>query len=201
MATREGRAQPAQYPEIRITRTRAAGFAHHNGHMPADVSLERITEDHRPTVERLWQLYMHDLSEYRSLLPDAEGLYRWGRLPLYFGDSDRCGYLIRRAGDLAGFALVRGLEADARVVGEFFVVRAVRRQQVGRRATHLLFDRHPGRWEIPFQEINAGAARFWRAVATEAVGSTWTEERRSIPGKPGLTPDTWVLLDTLAEHR
>jgi predicted acetyltransferase len=168
--------------------------------MSDDVSLELITEDHRPTVERLWQLYMHDLSEYRSFLPDAEGLYKWGRLPLYFGESDRCGYLIRH-GDLAGFVLVRGLDADARVVGEFFVVRAVRRQQVGRRTMHRLFDLHPGPWEIPFQENNAGAARFWRAVATETAGSSWTEERRTIPDKPALAPDTWILLDTLAEHR
>ena len=168
--------------------------------MPDDVFLEPISDRHRPTVERLWQLYMHDLSEYRGHLPDTEGLYRWGRLPLYFGDSDRCGYLIHRDGDLVGFALIRGLEADARVVGEFFVVRAVRRQRVGRLTMHRLFERHPGRWEIPFQENNAGAARFWRAVATERVGSAWTEERRQIPDKPALAPDTWVLLDTVAGH-
>jgi predicted acetyltransferase len=167
--------------------------------MSEDVSLDRITEDHRPAVERLWQLYMHDLSEHRGYLPDADGLYTWGRLPLYFGDPDRCGYLIRRSGGLAGFALVRGLDADARVVGEFFVVRALRRRQVGRRAARHLFDRHPGRWEIPFQESNAGAARFWRAVATEAAGSSWTEEQRPLPDKPALVPDTWVVLETPAQ--
>lgn len=162
------------------------------------MSLEPIRAEHRPTVERLWQLYMHDLSEYRGILPDAEGLYRWGRLPLYFGDPDRVGYLIRRGVDLAGFVLIRGLEADARVVGEFFVVRALRRQQVGRQAMRLVLERHSGQWEIPFQENNTGAARFWRAVASEEAGSAWTEERRPLPDKPALVPDTWVLLDTSA---
>lgn len=168
--------------------------------MPDDVSLELVSGEHRSTVERLWQLYMHDLSEFRGSLPDAEGLYKWGRLPLYFGDSDRCGYLVRRSDDVAGFAFVRGLDAEARVVGEFFVVRALRRQQVGRQTMHRLFERHPGRWEIPFQENNTGAARFWRAVATEVAGSAWTEELRPIPDKPQLHPDTWLLLDTAADH-
>jgi hypothetical protein len=49
--------------------------------------------------------------------------------------------------------------------------------------------------------ISARNWRFWRAVATEVAGSSWTEERRPIPDKPAVAPDTWVLLDTLADQR
>ncbi len=35
----------------------------------------------RPLVEQLWQLYSHDLSEFRATFPDATGLFRAGRLP------------------------------------------------------------------------------------------------------------------------
>ena len=38
-----------------------------------------------PVVERLWQLYSHDMSEIRGTLPNQEGLYKPGRLATYLG--------------------------------------------------------------------------------------------------------------------
>jgi predicted acetyltransferase len=158
--------------------------------------VEPLEPEQRPVIERLWQLYAHDLSEFRGSMPDEQGLYRLGRLPAYLGGPDRAGYLVRVGPELAGFALVRGLEREPRVVGEFFVVRASRRQHVGHRAALQLLERLAGEWEIPFQEANQGAARFWRRVATDAVGTAWREELRPVPGKPHVPPDTWLLLDT-----
>lgn len=162
------------------------------------VVLRLATADDRPVVERLWQLYAHDLSELRGSMPDAEGLFKPGRLPLYFEEPDRCVYVLSRDDVPAGFAMVRGLREGPRVMGEFFVVRAARRQGAGHDAAVQLLDRHPGPWEIAFQEENAGAARFWRRVAREAAarGGSWREERRPVPGKPEVQPDTWLLLDT-----
>jgi predicted acetyltransferase len=70
---------------------------------------------------------------------------------------------VRVGPDPAGFVFVRGLAAGAGplVMGEFLVVRAVRRRGVGRAAARMVLARHPGAWEIPFQEANAEAARFW----------------------------------------
>jgi predicted acetyltransferase len=78
----------------------------------------------------------------------------------------------------------------------FFVVRGVRRQNVGRVAALEMLRRHPGAWEIPFQEENAGAARFWREVADVAVRGEWTEERRPVPMKPHIPGDVWIILDS-----
>jgi predicted acetyltransferase len=164
---------------------------------------------HRPAVEALWQLYQHDLSEFRGTLPDAAGRYRSARLASFFEDPDRTGHLILTpgrgrpagAGDApAGFALVRGLAQDRRVMGEFFVVRALRRHGVGRRAAAQVLARHPGPWEIPFQEENPGAARFWRGLATDLAGDAWHEERRPVPNLPGSPPDVWLRLTAGPEH-
>jgi predicted acetyltransferase len=154
------------------------------------------TSEQRHAAERLWQLYVHDLSEFRGSMPNEQGLYKLGRLPGFFEDPDRCGYLIYCEQALAGFAFVRGLSMEPKVVGEFFIVRAVRRQRVGYEAAVKLLHLHSGCWEIPFQEENPGAARFWRRVATETVGPAVKEERRPVPGKPAIPPDTWLVLTT-----
>jgi predicted acetyltransferase len=159
-------------------------------------SLRLVAGEDRLVLDRLWQLYAHDLSEFRGSMPDEHGRYGLGRLPMYLDDPDRAAYLIYRGSALAGFALIRGLSGEPRVIGEFFVVRAARRHGVGHRAALELLGRYPGRWEIAFQEENSAAARFWRAVATAAVGEAWTEELRPIPNKPEATPDVWLLLGT-----
>jgi predicted acetyltransferase len=165
--------------------------------MPGSTSLRLLTTpQQRRVTERLWQLYRHDLSEFRGYMPDSEGLYQPGRLPTFFEDPDRCGYLIYSDQVPAGFAFIRGLTNEQKVVGEFFVVRAARRQRVGYEAAMALLRLHPGRWAIPFQEENQAAARFWRRVAADATGAACEEEERPVPGKPGIPPDTWLLLDS-----
>jgi predicted acetyltransferase len=153
--------------------------------------LQPITLRHRPTVSRLWQLYQHDLSEFRGTKPDARGRFKTDRLRRYLSDADRTGYLFRQGPHLAGFALVRGIGGPLRVMGEFFVVRAARRQRVGHDAAVAVMQRHPGTWEIAFQEDNIGAARFWRELAS---GRPHREERRPVPDKPEVPPDTWLIL-------
>jgi predicted acetyltransferase len=155
------------------------------------IALQRITRGYRATLARLWQLYQHDLSEFRGSMPDNRGHYKTDRLRRYLHDSDRTCYLFRHGPHLAGFALVRGLHGDRRVMGEFFVVRGARRQGVGHRAALAVVEAHPGTWEIAFQEENLAAAKFWRSFA---VGRPHREERRPVPDKPDVPPDTWLIL-------
>jgi predicted acetyltransferase len=163
--------------------------------MPGPTSLRLIaTRQQRRVTERLWQLYRHDLSEFRGSVPDSEGLYKPGRLPTFFEDPDRCGYLIYSDQAPAGFGLIRGLTEEQKVMGEFFVVRAVRRQRVGHEAAMSLLRLHPGRWAIPFQEENQGAARFWRRGGRNRGGL----RRRGAAG-PRETGDTTGHL-AAAEH-
>lgn len=160
--------------------------------------LEPVDDQNRPVVERLWQLYRHDMSSFLGSLPDPAGCYTPGRLPSYFDDADRCGYLLTSGSQLAGFAFVIGTKSEPRIMGDFFVVRALRRGGVGRAAARAVLAAHPGDWEVPFQEVNAGAARFWRQLATELVGDGWSEEARPVPGKPQVPPDRWISLATPA---
>jgi predicted acetyltransferase len=162
----------------------------------AQVTVLEVGNESRAVIERLAQLERHDLSEFRGTLPNADGVYEIRWLPLFFEDAERRTYLIECDGALAGFALTRPLDGEVTSLTAFFVVRALRRRGVGHTAALELLRQRPGKWGIAFQEENPGAARFWRRVATDAVGPAWVEEPRPVPSQPDLPPDIWIFLDS-----
>jgi len=93
-----------------------------------------------------------------------------------------------------GFVFVSQLTSQARLMSEFFVVRGLRGHGIARAAVDELFALYPGEWEIPFQERNVAAARFWRRVASDVAGENAREELRPVPGKPEVPPDVWLTL-------
>lgn len=169
-------------------------------HDPARLVLRPTTPADRPLLERLWLLFRHDMSDVTGALPDATGEFRREPLDAAFTEPGWQGFVAHLEGGAgpaaAGFALVRGTDKDTRVLSSFFVVRGARRGGVGRRLAAHVLAAFPGRWEIAFQDANRPAVRFWRQVATEAAGEDWTEERRPVPGRPDVPPDTWITLVT-----
>ena len=143
-------------------------------------------------VEHLWQPYSHDLSEFRGSTPRPDGTFKRGHLDSFRPDDSNVAVYLAAQGDRpVGFALVRGLERDARVMGEFFVVRSVRRTGVARAFAEQVVRAHPGTWWIAFQEENEKAARFWRRLGAEVLTGS-AEELRGVPGKPYIPPDVWL---------
>ncbi|MCT9082428.1 GNAT family N-acetyltransferase [Streptomyces fulvoviolaceus] len=158
-----------------------------------DLTVRPAIPADRPTVERLWLMFRHDLSGFGGQLPNPDGTFRSERLEAAFsGDVDWAPYLISRGGHPVGFAFVRGLSGPTRVLNSFFVVRGVRRAGIGMRAVEDVVARHPGQWTVAFQDDNIGAVRFWRRVGEALAPGAWTEERRSVPQRPDLAPDVWV---------
>ncbi|MCQ9181356.1 GNAT family N-acetyltransferase [Streptomyces sp. IBSBF 2953] len=163
-----------------------------------DLSVRRATDADRAVLERLWLLFRHDLSGFMGVLPDPDGTFRSDRLQAAFDDADWAPYLLTSGERPVGLAVVRGLGGPVRVLNSFFVVRGARRSGIGLRAVHEVVARHPGPWEIAFQDVNEGAAHFWRRVAAEIAGDAWTEEHRPVPHRPDLPPDAWISFEVSA---
>lgn len=161
-----------------------------------DVTLRAATDAGRPVLERLWLMFRHDLSEFRGVLPNPDGTFRSERLLAAFHDPDWMAYVLTADENPVGLAVIRGLTSRSRVLSGFFVVRGARRTGVGLRAVRELIGRHPGHWEIPFQDDNAAAVGFWRRVASDTAPGKWTEDRHRAPGKPDLPRDVWICFDT-----
>ncbi|MER5542126.1 GNAT family N-acetyltransferase [Streptomyces sp. NPDC002589] len=159
---------------------------------PADLTVRPATPEDRPTVERLWLMFHHDLSEFRGSLPCPDGAFRNERVECAFTRRDWAPYLFQCDGRPVGFAFVRALDRPVRVLNSFFVVRGARRRGIGTRAVRDVLRRHPGAWEIAFQHDNPAAVRFWPSVARDLAGDAWTRELRPVPDRPEVPPDVWI---------
>lgn len=157
------------------------------------ISVRRASAGDRPMVERLWLMFRHDMSEFGGQLPNPDGTFRAERLAAAFDDRNWACYVFAGPEDRpVGFAIVRGLAGPVRVLSSFFVVRSARRAGVGLQAVGAIVAEHPGPWAVAFQDANAAAVRFWRRAAEEVAGRDWSEERKAVPGRPGLPPDVWI---------
>ncbi|MEV6502525.1 GNAT family N-acetyltransferase [Streptomyces prunicolor] len=162
------------------------------------VHVRPATPADRPTIERLWLMFRHDMSEFgtreRLQLPNTDGTFRSERVDAAFDgrDGDWAPYLFWSGEHPVGLAFVRGITTPTRVLNSFFVVRGARRGGVGMRAVRDVVARYPGEWEVAFQDGNPGAVAFWRRVGEELAPGEWGEERRPVPERPDLAPDVWV---------
>jgi predicted acetyltransferase len=151
------------------------------------ISLASVSE--APVLENLLELYIHDLS---AVFPDMtigpDGRFGYPKLSRYWSEPNvRFPFLVRRAGQLAGFVLAvhgttAGAEPDGFDIAEFFVLRNQRRAGVGRLAARALWNRLPGHWTVRVSEGNLGALPFWASVIQEYSAGRVTQSER--PGKP-----------------
>lgn len=163
------------------------------------------TDADYPIVKNLVRFYVYDFTEFcgwdcpeNGLFDGSDDLPRyWGRAPenlAYDWQPSWKGYpfLVRIAGKLAGFALVRQMSDDPPSfdMGEFFVLRKYRRQGVGRHIAHAMFDRFRGRWQVKQLGCNTPAQVFWwRVIDTYTNGDFQDEALPLRPNHQG-EPDT-----------
>ena len=133
--------------------------------MPITVDL--ATSDETDALLNLWQFYMKDLAKFRDSEVLADGRYRDDRLRTYLAYEEHWPFLIKRKGEIVGFALVRKSKPDTFLIGEFFIKSEFRRNGVGGLAVSEILQKFLGNWEIPFQNENSNAAAFWRRTIPE----------------------------------
>lgn len=161
------------------------------------VDLLDLTQEQHLIIERFWQLFLHDLSEFRHSAPDEHGAFKRRHLePYLVPDEDRAAYVVYGPTGPIGFALVAGLAGAVRKFDQFSIVRSQRRARLGRVAAETTLRRHPGRWEIGFQNENPVAARFWRRLAAE-VGTNVAERLQPVPNKPHIPDDVILSFDVV----
>ena len=127
--------------------------------------------ERRAEVERMLATYLRELARFEpGAAPPEPHDHPW--LPLYWEEPGRHPFLVVENGEVAGFALVRRVDAGAdvsSVLAEFYVAPAHRRRGVGRAAALEVLRRFPGSWRVRRLSGNAPAAAFWGRVLAEAA--------------------------------
>lgn len=137
-----------------------------------EITLQRMPVEEKALLVRLMELYSYEFSEFSRDDINEYGYYGYAHIDDYWNEEGRFPYLIRVDGKIAGFALVcpwcnYRKEANARCIGEFFVMLKYRRMGVGKQVAMRLFDRHPGKWEVCYWKNNVPASLFWKNVVEE----------------------------------
>lgn len=133
-------------------------------------------------MERLFQLYLHDFSQFVDLEIDDRGRYEYPSLAVYWQEPDRYPYFIEMEGKLAGFVLIKkeaenGEDRQVFDVAEFFVLRGYRRQGVGTQSAHRIWDRFPGRWVVRVMKANKPALHFWEQAVEKYTGGDFRQQQ------------------------
>ena len=139
--------------------------------------IHRATPQDRLPLYRMLELYQYELSDIWDQDLDAHGEYGYG-LDRFWNDVHSKAYIIKVAGNYAGFALV-----DDRVkipggrfwMDQFFVMKKYRRAGIGRLAALAMFREHLGAWQIGQMPDNLAAQRFWRGVIAEYTAGDFSE--------------------------
>jgi predicted acetyltransferase len=142
-----------------------------------EVEVRLATAQDRPALQRMLELYQHDLSDIWDQDLDAKGEYGY-ELDRYWIEPACHPFVALVAGRYAGFALVdRAAKVgdDGYWMDQFFVLKKYRRAGVGRVLATRVFEELPGRWEVGQMTANAPARSFWRAVIADFTGGHFTE--------------------------
>jgi predicted acetyltransferase len=146
--------------------------------MPDGLEILPAALDQKPVLAQLLELYSYDFSEFTGEDVDPGGRYGYDYLDRYWDEAGRFAYLFRLNGKWAGFALIRDIEQDGVAVhwmAEFFVMRKYRRMKVGWLAAQVIFDLHPGCWQVGQIAANLPAQAFWRQTIADYTGGSFEE--------------------------
>ena len=163
--------------------------------LPQPLIARRVVDSDHEALERLWLLFQHDLSAFTHALPDSDGSYRSERLHMALSDPGWHAWVLLAGRRPIGFALSRAMNTSTHVLNSFFAVAPARRAGLGTAFARTVVTHPPGTWAVAHQDVNEAAARFWSRLAA-SLDPHWTIERRPVPGKPDLPPDTWVTFHT-----
>lgn len=131
--------------------------------------LKRIDKSEEEKLNKLLQLYLHDLSyDFKIEFDSKTGLYLYNKLDKYFNKSGNHAYFIKIDDDIIGFVFVDKLN-DGMCVQEFFVMNNYKRLGIGSKIAFNLFDKFKGNWIVKAVPLSLRAENFWKSTINKYI--------------------------------
>ena len=126
-----------------------------------NIDLEKVTKNEKNKLEKLLQLYLHDLSIYFPITFDSSKCeYVYDDLDKYF--TDNYAYFIKCGNDICGFMLVDNNKNANYEISEVFVLNNYKGKKVGTTAVEKIFNMYKGNWTIKTVPSSQMAENFWK---------------------------------------
>ena len=131
--------------------------------------LQTVQKKDRDLLWNINQKYLYEMTTFYDDPMDENGNYHYGHFDDYFSDPKRVAYFIFDDDILVGFAMLcpySNIDQNPDyTMAEFTIFPAYRRNHFALDAAEMILERHPGEWEIKYNEKNGGAKKLWNAVA------------------------------------
>ena len=137
-----------------------------NDNIERKLSITKVLFEECPSLERLLQIYLAELSVYSPIKKSSAGEFVYPYLQTYWQNSTRYPYFIRLNENICGFALVRedmDPENGNKIMdlAEFYIAKDFRRLNLGSRIAEMLWDLYPSNWRLSVLKKNETALLFW----------------------------------------
>ena len=131
--------------------------------------LQTVQEKDRDLLWNINQKYLYEMTNFYDDPMDESGNYHYGHFDDYFSDPLRIAYFIYCDNVLVGFAMLcpySNIDQNPdHTMAEFTIFPAYRRNHFAIDVAEMILDKHPGKWEIKYNEKNDSAKKLWNAVA------------------------------------
>lgn len=139
-----------------------------------NIKLEKVILKDRDKLERLVQLYLHDLSLYFPITFNSNICKYEYNLDKYF--IDNYAYFIIDNNNILGFILIDDNKNNNYEISEIFILNNYKRKNIGRKAVIKIFNTYRGNWTIKAVPNSKVAESFWISTIKDYTNNNYREE-------------------------
>lgn len=132
-------------------------------------------------LEKLMQLYLHELSEYFPADYRGNTCEYLYDLSTYFNNNKS--YFIQVEDKIIGFILL-DINEDYYEISEIFIVNNFKKNHYGEQAANEIFNMYPGNWKIKAVPNSPNAEMFWDKVIKRYTNNNYKKEKTGKYNRP-----------------
>lgn len=132
------------------------------------IKLISVKKEDRELFYNIHQKYLYEMTNFYDDTMDDKGNYEYGYFDAYFTEPKRKAYYIYSDNKLAGFVMINPYSYIDKnpdyVLAEFTVFPIYRKKHIASEAAKAVFEKHPGTWEVKYNENNVPAKNLWNKI-------------------------------------
>lgn len=139
-----------------------------------NLNVQKVTIVEKNKLEKMIQLYLHDLSLYFPIPFNSDTCEYEYDLNKYFDNN--YAYFIKSDNDILGFILVDNNSNNNYEISEMFVLNNYRGKKIGEEAVKKIFDIYKGNWTIKVVPLSLVAEAFWKKTVNNYTNGNYKLE-------------------------